>query len=338
VLDGIDAQGASSSIPIALLAVDEKYGDVLAALPAESPQHASAGAVRDLLAPAGDPLPVRLPVLVDSRLAGVVGLGDFTLDLGSASVPATVSATLPARPGYLDGPIAVIDRERFRQVLDVLLDGGAGDGAGGDSGVDDDAVADALDSLARPSSVLAVGPDAERTRDRIPGQALSGDAAGNASESVTVLRRSQVLADEQQGAFASGIATATLQTVLAAGAMALLGLIVTTVLGARRRGRTLALLGALGVPARAGLALAAGELAPLVAGGVVGGVIAAGVVLITAAPALGIADPATVAVPAWLAPAALLAAVAALALALVVDTPLSRRVRSADILRTGEES
>jgi putative ABC transport system permease protein len=250
-----------------------------------------------------------------------------------------VSATLPARPGYLDGPIAVIDRERFRQVLDALIDGdGAGDGAGGDSGVDDDAVADALDSLARPSSVLAVGPDAERTLDRIPGQALSGDAAGNASESVTVLRRSQVLADEQQGAFASGIATATLQTVLAAGAMALLGLIVTTVLGARRRGRTLALLGALGVPARAGLALAAGELAPLVAGGVVGGVIAAGVVLITAAPALGIADPATVAVPAWLAPAALLAAVAALALALVVDTPLSRRVRSADILRTGEES
>jgi putative ABC transport system permease protein len=117
---------------------------------------------------------------------------------------------------------------------------------------------------------------------------------------------------------------------------------VTTVIGVRRRGRSLALLGALGVPRRTGITLAVGELLPLVVSGVVGGAIAAAVVLATVGSAFR-ADilaggPAPLVVDPLMVLALVAVAAAALGLAVLCDLPLSRRVRTADILRTGEES
>ncbi|PPG67184.1 ABC transporter permease [Rathayibacter sp. AY1F4] len=187
--------------------------------------------------------------------------------------------------------------------------------------VDRALLAEALGAEPAAGTVLAVGPVA-----RADGAVL----------------RSSVLAESRDGALVSGVRDATVQSLLATGALAVLAVLATTVLGARRRGGTLALLRALGLPDRAGLPLAAGELVPLVLCGVVGGTLAAAVVLAAAWPAFGVdtlvGGPAAVSVPLLLPLGVLAAAAAALALALAVDVPLSRRVRTADILRSGEEA
>ncbi|QHC69711.1 FtsX-like permease family protein [Rathayibacter sp. VKM Ac-2801] len=187
--------------------------------------------------------------------------------------------------------------------------------------VDRALLAEALGGEPAAATVLAVGPVA------------SAEGA---------VLRSSVLADSRDGALVSGVRDATLLSLLATGLLAVLAVLATAVLGARRRGGTLALLRALGLPDRARLALAVGELVPLVLGGVVGGVLAAAVVLTAAWPAFGVdtlvGGPAAVSVPLLLPLGVLAAAAAALALALAVDVPLSRRVRTADILRSGEEA
>ena len=321
---GVEAQGETSSIGATVLAVDGDYAELLDALPPEVPQHASAAAVRQLTGgadvaatatsgpdSAADAAGSPLPVVVDTRLAGTVGTGDFTLEIDDVSLPAIVVGAPVIRPGYLDDPVAIVDRDALAAALAT---------AGADP-------ADVSASAAAAVSVLAVGENVEA--------ALGPDAA---PRSGTVVLRSEVLDAERSGALASGIATAALQTVVLGGLLALLALLVTAVLGARRRGRTLALLGALGVPVRAGVSLAVGELAPLVASGLLGGAIVSAVVLVVAGPALGLAAGTGVVVAPWLPLGALAAAVLALALLVVVDTALTRRVRTTDILRTGEES
>ncbi|WP_160173207.1 FtsX-like permease family protein [Microbacterium sp. CH12i] len=135
---------------------------------------------------------------------------------------------------------------------------------------------------------------------------------------------------------------ATMQSLIGTGILALLALVVTTVLGSRRRGRILALLRALGVPQRASFALVAGELVPLVVSGVVGGGIAAAIAIGAAGSAFGVdtlaGGPAPIIVSPWLIAAIVGVAAAALVIAIAVDMPLSRRVSTAEILRTGEES
>ncbi|MET0954633.1 MAG: hypothetical protein ABWY68_01705, partial [Cryobacterium sp.] len=98
----------------------------------------------------------------------------------------------------------------------------------------------------------------------------------------------------------------------------------------------------LGVPKRAGIALAVGELAPLVVSGVIGGCLASAVVLTLAGGAFGsgvlAGGDAPLVVSGWLPLTVLASATVALGLAIAIDTPLSRRVRTADILRTGEDT
>jgi hypothetical protein len=157
-----------------------------------------------------------------------------------------------------------------------------------------------------------------------------------------VLLRSDVLAQLRGGVLAAGVASATQLSLLGTALLAVLALITTTVIGVRRRGRLLALLGALGVPRHTGIALTIGELGPLVLSGAVGAGLASAVVLTLAGGAYGsdllAGGEAPLAIPGWLPLAILGAAAAALALAVAVDTPLARRVRTADILRTGEDT
>ncbi|WP_085477017.1 hypothetical protein [Rathayibacter oskolensis] len=309
-LDRIGVEGASRSTTATVRAVDSDYAALLAALPADQPLQAAAPAVGALAVPAPTGRP--LPALVDARLASRVGSDVFTLDLGGAPVE-VVAAGAPL-PG--EESLVLVDRESLLAALAV-------------DGATDDQTAEARRAaLADPGTVLAVGPDVR--------EQTAGITAG------VVTLREDVLDRQRGAALVSGADDATLQSLLATGALAVLALVVTTVIGARRRGRTLALLSALGVPGRTRFALAAGELVPLVAGGVLGGVVTAAAVLSVAWPAFGVdtlvGGTAVVSVPPWLLPGVLGAALAALAVALAVDAPLSSRIRTSDVLRSGEES
>ncbi|ROP45191.1 MULTISPECIES: hypothetical protein [unclassified Rathayibacter] len=298
-LDAVEVRSPTASLTATVLSVDDDYADLLAALPDDQPQHASAEAVRALVA-TGPAEPV--PVLVDARLAASLGTAPFGLEVDGALLQAVVTGEPVAGPDRIDTSVVVVDREALTAAVTA---------AGGDS-------------PAPPGTVLAVG------------------AVDRAALPDGTILRSDVLERQRDSALVAGVADATGLSLLATAALAVLALLVTTVLGARRRGGTLALLSALGVPGRARLVLAAGELVPAVLSGVVGGAVAAAVVLAAAWPAFGVetlvGGDAALSIP-WPLPVGLLgAAVAALALALAVDAPLSRRVRTADILRSGEES
>ncbi|KQQ03878.1 MULTISPECIES: FtsX-like permease family protein [unclassified Rathayibacter] len=303
----IGVDGATRSTTATVLAVDSDYGALLAALPHDQPRWAAAEAATRIAAPValGQPL----PALVDERLAASVGTDVFTLEVGGASVPAVATGT----PLAGDEGLAVVGRPGLLAALPATPE--------------EQPAAAQFSAVLDPATVLAVGPDL---------RARTAEAGG------TVVLREDVLDAQRDLALVRGAAEATRQSLGATALLAALALLVTTAIGARRRGRTLALLSALGVPARTRYALAAGELTPIVAGGVVGGLVTAAVVLGAAWPAFGVdtlvGGSAVAAAPPWLVPGVLAAAVAALALALAVDAALSRRIRTSDILRSGEES
>ncbi|QHC57989.1 hypothetical protein [Rathayibacter sp. VKM Ac-2760] len=299
VLDAVEVRSPTASLSATVLSVDDDYADLLAALPEDQPQRSSADAVRSLIA-AGAAEP--LPVLVDARLADSLGAEPFGLVVDDVPLRAVVSGGPVTVPDWIDTSVVVVDRDALAAAV----------------------TAAGSDPLAPPAIVLAVG-----------------DVAAAALPNGTIVR-SDVLERQRDGALVAGVRDATGLSLLATTALAVLALLVTTVLGARRRGGTLALLSALGVPGRARLTLAAGELVPAVLSGVVGGALAAAVVLVAAWPAFGVetlvGGAATLAIPPALPLGLLGAAAAALALALAIDAPLSRRVRTTDILRSGEES
>jgi putative ABC transport system permease protein len=308
---GLTLDGLTAATRATLLAVDDDYARLLAALPGAEPA-ADAVAVGQLLQPnAADGAPEPLPVLADRRLTALAGEDSVAFEIDGVLVPVIVVGSVTAAE-----PTAVVDRARLDAYLETNGTASASAGA-----------------TAQPASatVLAVGPGSDRVA-----------ASELAAEAEQIVLRSDVLAQLRDGALVAGVASATTLSLLGTALLAVLALLTTTVIGVRRRGRVLALLGALGVPKHTGVALAVGELAPLVVSGVLGGCLASAAVLTLAGGAFGSAilagGDAPLRVAAWLPLAVLAAAALALALALAVDTPLSRRVRTADILRTGEES
>ncbi|MCU1406790.1 MAG: hypothetical protein JWQ43_3093 [Glaciihabitans sp.] len=318
VLDGVKVQGTSSSAAVTLLAVDDDYGRLLTETPARQQQGQNAEAASRLLEQkspgTAEQAMAPVPILLDSRAARAAGEYGASLDFGGTLVPVVAVGSTIDTPGFLGGPVVVVDRSRLAAYLDAAVVGRPGGFARPD-----------LD----PTTVLAVGDSA-------------GSVAAGAGTAGAVVDRADSLARSRDGALVAGVAAATVQSLLGTAILAMLALIVTTFIGARRRGRTLALLTALGLPKRFGVALALGELAPLVVGSIVGGSIAAAVVLAVAGPAFGadiLAGGSVVYVlPPWLALSIVGVAAAALAVAVLVDIPLSRRITTSDILRTGEES
>ncbi|WP_120337361.1 FtsX-like permease family protein [Cryobacterium soli] len=306
---GVQLKGRTATTSATLLAVDDDYAALLSALPGTQPS-TDALSVRQLLGAAGGGIQDPLPVLADRRLAALAGDDGATFDINGVLVPVTVIGAFTATE-----PTAVVDRTR----LDAYLA----------ANVDPSAPAGTSTQPVPPETVLAIGSGAR-------------PAAGSVDEADEVVLRSDVVAQLRGGVLVAGVASATTLSLLGTVLLALLALLTTTVIGVRRRGRVLALLGALGVPKRAGIALAIGELAPLVVSGVVGGCLASAVVLTLAGGAFGsdllAGGDAPLTVAAWLPLAVAGAATVALGLAVAIDTPLSRRVRTADILRTGEDT
>lgn len=308
---GVQLEGRSATTRATLLAVDDSYARLLAALPGAQPSSDTL-AVRQLLGQvaAGDGPQNPVPVLADRRLAALAGDDGATFDIAGVLVPVTVIGSVTATE-----PTAVFDRAR----LDAYLDANASPPAPAES--DRQPVTS--------DQVLAIGSGAD-------------SVARSVEEAEQIVLRSDLLAQLRGGVLVAGVSSATSLSLLGTVLLALLALITTTVIGVRRRGRVLALLGALGVPKRAGIALAVGELAPLMVSGVVGGCLASAVVLTLAGGAFDsdilAGGDAPLMVSAWLPLAVLGAATVGLGLAVAIDTPLSRRVRTADILRTGEDT
>jgi putative ABC transport system permease protein len=311
--DRVELDGRTGAASATVLAVDDDYGRLLAELPG-APADSDARAVQLLLqqtaAGTGKEGQDPLPVLADRRLAALTDDGSAVFDVDGVLVPVTVIGSISALE-----PTAVIDLARLNAYLDAKTATPA-------------AAQDAVQAIA-PETVLAIGGDADRVAAQVKG-------------AEQVVLRSGVVAELRGGALVAGVSSATELSLIGTALLAVLALVTTTVIGVRRRGRVLALLGALGVPKRTGIALAIGELAPLVISSVVGGCIASAVVLTLAGGAFG-ADvlaggDAQLTVPGWLPLALAGAAVGALGLAVAIDTPLSSRVRTTDILRTGEET
>lgn len=330
-LTRVDVEGTTRSIAATLFAVDDTYPSFIAALPAEHRDFAAADirALLDLPAPTtADPV----PILVDARLASAITGETATIIIDETTIPVTVTqATLsaptpPSAPTAQSTPTAVVDRARLEDYL-----------------ASQSSPVDATGEPLAPTTVMAVGDSAGSVDVRgNDGADDSGAGDGGGKEVSTVLVRDEVLAELRAGELVDGISVATAQTLLGTAALAVLALVVTTIVGVRRRGRTLALLGALGMHKRTGVTLASGELLPLVLGGVICGSIASAAVLSVAAAAFRTdvlaGGPAPISAPLWLPPVILGLAAAAFLVAVLVDIPLSRRVRTADILRTGEES
>lgn len=310
----VDVEGSGSPINATVFAVGNDYAQLLSTLPAEHAQHADADAVRQLVESDEDAQGT-VPVLLDARLTHAIAGDDISLSIDGTPVPVTVIGSPVARPDSAAGSSIIVENSRLQDYLD---------------GVTESATGGQSASITPLSTVLVTGVSSAVAESIIDGE------EGN------VVLRTEVLDQLRAGALVSGVATATSQSLLGTGILALLTLVVTTVLGARRRGRTLALLGALGVPKGASTALAAGELVPLVASGVVGGGLAAAVTIAAAGPAFGAATlaggPAPFVMSPWLVVVIVAVAAAAVAIALAIDTPLSRRVSTTEILRTGEES
>ena len=308
---GVQLDGRSATTSATVLAVDDDYAQLLSVRPgAQSKTDSVAMLQLQRQSAAGDGLQDQepLPVLADRRLAAQAGDDSATLEIDGVLVPVIVIGSFTAAE-----PTAVVNRA----LLDAYLDAHAGSSAPAEA------------AALPPETVLAIGGDVNRV-------------AGSVDEAEQVVLRSDVVAQLRGGALATGVSSATALSLLGTALLAVLALITTTVIGVRRRGRVLALLGALGVPKRAGVALSVGELAPLVVSGVLGGCLASVAVLTLAGGAFGsdilAGGDAPLTMSGWLPLIILGAAAAALALAVAIDIPLSRRVRTADILRTGEET
>jgi putative ABC transport system permease protein len=317
--ENITVQGDSSSLSSTVLVVNADYASLLAALPPNRLRDRDASAVDRLVAGgqggATASPDTAIPVLFDERLTKLADGGDLTVDIDGTPVLVTALSGIAPLERSDSGPTMIVNRED----LAAHLAASAGLTPGR-------AVPDVL----APSTVMAVG-----------GSAATVAATVTPEEGVAVVRL-DVLAEQRDAALVAGVTAASVQSLAGTALLAVLALLVTTVIGVRRRGRSLALLGALGVPRRTGITLAVGELLPLVVSGVIGGAIAAAVVLATAGSAFR-ADilaggPAPLVVDPLMVLALVAVAAAALGLAVLCDLPLSRRVRTADILRTGEES
>lgn len=314
VIGRADLRGDGHSSTVRILAVDGRYAELLEALPDDRPDRVNAGSVSRLVDESADSVAAGseepVPVLLDPRLSSSFEGETVRLEVDGVRVPLRVVDAPFASPGFPTGMILVVDSNALAAFVT--------------------AQGTVLPATAQETSVLAVGATADVV-----------DAPGS-----EVVDRREVLADARAGALMAGVTRATQLSLLGTGVLAVFGMLLISVLGARRRGRTLALLGTLGVPRRAGIAAALGELTPVVAGAVLGGAVASAAILVAAAQAFGVGEPTGpgegvavgIVVPGVSIVGIVAVATIALALAVLIDTPLSRRTRATAILRSGEDS
>jgi putative ABC transport system permease protein len=289
---------------VTVLAIDHRYPDFIARLPATAGGMPTArvSGLRRLAAPVSSEQP--LPVIVDRRLARLIGQGTFRMRFGYDDVPIRVAGTFDGGPtGYRSAPFLYVDLTALQARVTTPI---------------------------TATTLLVVGPGA------------AGAVSALGIPSADVLTRAGWVAGVQKNPLNSGVTAVMLLSSAALAALAMMALLAMVLASSRARTRSLALLRTLGMGARWGWWLAFTELAPVVLAAVTGGALAGSGMVLLIAPSLGLshltgglADPEP-RVSVTLIIGVALSAVAILGIATLVEVVAHRRDRLNDLLRVGE--
>lgn len=293
--------------------------------------------------------------LADVRRSMGLPVDDGLATLGEAgasgTVPALVSADLLARLERGDAPtdevpLSVLNASVLldvRGTTSLIADRGtpALDARVADAPTDDDGLI--VVDRALLDRVADQAPTVDRAWVAGPGAvaAVEGSPLG-ASPVVEVTTRDGWWEAWSSAPLTSALTTAFLAAVGVLAVLTVLALVLVVVATARERGRTLSALRTLGLDARTARWATLGELAPLVVGGLVGGVAIGLALPWLLGDALGLqrltAQPTgtDVAVTWWPVAAAVAALLVATGVAVVVEQAVRRRDRLGEVLRVGE--
>jgi putative ABC transport system permease protein len=299
---GIQLRLGSGTDFATLVAVDPGFATFLRNAPANALDSAGAASLERLARKTTASAPI--PIVVDASIGREVAGSNIGMYYGHTFVPMRVVGTVSdVQAGYLGSPFVYVDRQ---------------------------ALAARLGHAVQPSAILIDGPGAARAA-----HALTTDDGD-------IHSRAAWLAALREHAEVSGVATAITLSMISAAILAGLALVVTVLAGARERGRSLALVRTLGLPASAGNWLALAELAPVVVAALLGG-IAAGVGMVALLePVIGLValtgglgnPPPTFSATVLLLFAA--GTVLLLVVAVVIEFSIRRRDRLSEVLRVGE--
>lgn len=245
-----------------------------------------------------------LPVVVDQSIDAQVGSHDIGVYVGNSFVPLRVVGVTDESPaGYLGAPFIYVDRAALSTQLARSLPA---------------------------NMVLVNGPGAEKA------------VAGLTAPAASIHSRAAWLSARRHLALVNGVDQAIALATAATALAAVLALMVIVLSGARERGRSLALVRTLGLPARLGWWLALAELAPVLVAALVGGIVAGVGIVVVLEPAMGLrqlagglGDPPPT-ISAGLIAGLAGAAVALLLIAVLVEIAVRRRDRLSEVLRVGE--
>jgi putative ABC transport system permease protein len=245
-----------------------------------------------------------LPVVVGPDFAAQISSENVGVYVGLKFIPIQVVGVTDYSPsGFLGSPFVFVDRS---------------------------ALSARLDKAVSTDIVLVNGPGASAAAKTL-----------GASRADTHTRAAWLSA-QRHLALVSGVDQSITLATLATALLAILALVVTVLSGARERGRSLALIRTLGLPARLGWWLALAELAPVLIAALVGGVIAGVGIVLLLEPAMGLRELAGgLGDPTPTVSLALIAGLAGtvvglLLLAVLVEIAVRRRDRLSDVLRVGE--
>jgi len=300
--DGVQLRLTGGTNFATLVAVDSRYPGLVRSLPAGGADAAGAAALAKLQT-ARAPADT-IPVVVNSDLASQISTKNVGMYVGLKFISMTVVGVTDEHPvGYLASPFIFVDRATLAKMLGHAV----------------------------PATIVLVnGPGAR-------------SAVGILKAPATDIQtRAQWLSARRALALVRGVDRAITLATLATALLAIIALIVTALSGARERGRSLALVRTLGLPARLGWWLALAELAPVLIAALVGGVIAGVGIVVLLEPAMGLGELAGgLGNPApTISPLAIIAlvgsAIALLSIAVLIEIVVRRRDRLSEVLRVGE--
>jgi putative ABC transport system permease protein len=287
-----------------LVAVNPGFAGFVQQLPAGGASASGIVALRNLSASTSASAP--LPVVVDRDFADQISSSNIGMYVGLTFVPIRVVGVTDFSPsGYLSAPFVFVDRAALSARLPRAI----------------------------TTNILLVNG---------PGAASAVRALGVAKSDIQT--RAQWLSARQHLALVSGVNQAISLATIATALLAILALVVTVLSGARERGRSLALIRTLGLPARLGWWLALAELAPVLVAALLGGIVAGVGIVLLLEPAMGLRELAGgLGNPAPTVSLALIVglvgtAIGLLLLAVLIEIAVRRRDRLSEVLRVGEST
>jgi putative ABC transport system permease protein len=300
--DGLQFRLTGGTNFASLVAVNPGFAGFVRQLPAGGASAAGIAALQKLAKPV--PASRALPVVVGPDFAAQISSANVGVYVGLKFIPIQVVGVTDYSPsGFLGSPFVFVDRS---------------------------ALSARLDKAVSTDIVLVNGPGASAAAKTL-----------GASRADTHTRAAWLSA-QRHLALVSGVDQSITLATLATALLAILALVVTVLSGARERGRSLALIRTLGLPARLGWWLALAELAPVLIAALVGGVIAGVGIVLLLEPAMGLRELAGgLGDPTPTVSLALIAGLAGtvvglLLLAVLVEIAVRRRDRLSDVLRVGE--